>query len=111
MCSEFSHPIDFYQQDWLTANYIGQTIQNLVKSSHDYKRGLHSPLTEREPDAPYSLTEREPKPSMIASPAADKKPLQIGPYDISERMMRSPHRLERLGLMEGSSLSTEQCLG
>ena len=37
-------------------------------------------ITEREPDAPDSLTEREPKFAMIASPAADKcKPLQLGP--------------------------------
>lgn len=35
-------------------------------------------ITEREPDAPDNLTEREPKFAMIASPAADDcKPLQV----------------------------------
>jgi hypothetical protein len=34
--------------------------------------------TEREPDGPDNLTEREPKSPMIASPAADKcKPLHL----------------------------------
>jgi hypothetical protein len=36
-------------------------------------------ITEREPDAPDNLIEREPKSPMIASPAADNlKPLQVG---------------------------------
>ena len=36
-------------------------------------------ITEPEPDAPDSLTEREPKSLMIASPASDDcKPLQLG---------------------------------
>jgi hypothetical protein len=35
--------------------------------------------TEREPDAPDNLTEREPKSPMIASPGADDcKPQQVG---------------------------------